>query len=439
MSGLNFQSVVQQVNAQARELRQQERAAKNKKSEIRGVLSKLKTELQSLSPQLEALGEKIFNSIDPTINRTEIRAAFDKAKRLKVDLSEAQAKKVAREEAKKSFWGKIKAFMGDVFDPDQTQNYEEQLKGSYIALAEAVLVSDGDSDLKKLAPKVLLGRMPELKQSISSYDEQRKSIDFELASIAKKVDSLVENVKRSIDTAKNITEVKQGLEEFDAESSSELLKYAEYSFNGLEMDALTACAYMKAANISGAYYIVNSKILSTPASGNAKVSALTRIACQFIETQENQKSDTSSTDTEENGFMQFFNSVGEQMLLGNLLFNLDKITEPTDADVKARGWIEIACQLVKYKRTSDFTQVMVLIDNAKPSQQIRVEGLYKIALKQIECQQFDEARKIADRIYILSADKDDKMKALTEIVKNFLEAGQIDVAQNINRMLIARL
>lgn len=416
MSELNFDLVVQQINDQLRELRQQEETANNKKLELDGVLGKLRTELQQLNPLLRNLGEEIFNSAGSTIEHTKLKPVFEKVKKIKLDLFEAQAKKINREKAKESFFGKIKSFAENIFDPDLTQTYEEQLKESYVDLVKAVIASDENSHIKGLVPEALVSQLSEIEHSISNYSNERIAVGSELNLITTQVNSLIDTVKRSIVQANTFVEVEKGLAEFDSRKQSELLKYARYYFEGLENDSLAVCAYIKA----GKYFeasVARGDFLSKEGDASKKITALSNISYEYIKAEQFEDAIKVAEDI-------YFLRIKDN---GNA-------TETEINNLKLREYSKIICELIQQEKL-DKPLVFDCVLEFKGDNLTQVNEFSNIACQYIKTGQFKDGNRLVHRIIVTKANKTEKITALSKISQAFLSVGQSNDAFQIDRII----
>ncbi|MBW4420961.1 MAG: hypothetical protein KME13_17275 [Myxacorys californica WJT36-NPBG1] len=444
---LSFSAAMEQISKSIEELKEQEKVERRKEAEASAKLSKLKEELSSLEPELKELGIKIEsdgNWKDST--SSVIKEALEKASNTQLNLSKARAKQAAREEqSKKNFWGKIKSAVGGAFDSDQTQDYEAQLNSDYIELAKTVLNTGNDkSKLLPLASESLIERVPEITSSSLLEQNNYYKASNKEKKISAEIESLISTATRNIDTCSNLNEIKQSLEGFSENVRLKLLEYAEYSLSGLEMDTLTACAYLKAEKVNDASNIIHYNIISKPGNGNVKVTALAKIACQFIETQsvleaKESEAKESEPNTDPTSFSSLYREASENLLEHSMLFSIDQIKEPADADIKVQGWSLIAQQMVKYGKVNKIPATLDYLFSSKAHPNIEVKALKEIALKQIEQKQTDGSKRTVEILTSRSADKSEKVAALTEIAKRYLLAGEIDAAQNLNQFVIPRI
>jgi small-conductance mechanosensitive channel len=188
---INFKTARQLINERLMILQEEEKKENQTIKEANDALSKLKQDLDYISPELEKLGRDAFNDIVWAASpNSSIKEALEQIHKTQIKLYNAEAARIKRQqESKKGWWAAIKASVGGFFD--KVEYYGKHLSADYINLAKVIIMS-GENNIRliEFTQESLISRVRKNLENQSVVEEYEKCAYSKLNKIRSDIDVL---------------------------------------------------------------------------------------------------------------------------------------------------------------------------------------------------------------------------------------------------------
>lgn len=213
---LLFLDAMQNIKERILLLRQEQVKTKDTLVQIENSISEINQEFQQLYPELEKLGQTLFdNQEDYHFNDPKIIKIKNEISVIRLKLLEAEeARSKRKEEAEKGFWNKIKSSLGNLLDNVET--YQKNLSDTYVDLTKAIVISDANLEqLNSVTSDDLLNKVKVNLQKQSSHEQLNRETVLSQSQANLELNSLANIAENNLAFCRDLDEFYLSMGGFD--------------------------------------------------------------------------------------------------------------------------------------------------------------------------------------------------------------------------------